>query len=111
MANPMKGESIVRVEAGEFTLAFTLGACIAIQDQCGGKPFQQVLAEMEKTQDLRLMCVVLWAGLRKHHSLSLEEVGDLVILSEASLWGQAVGRAINDPEAGKGENPRKAKAG
>jgi len=111
MANPMKGESIVQVEAGDFTLAYTLGACIAIQDQCGGKPFQQVLADMEKTQDLKLMRIVIWAGLLKHHKLSIEEAGDLIALSEASRWGAAVGRAINDPEAGKAQNPRKAKAG
>lgn len=110
MANPMKGEAIVHVEAGEFTLAYTLGACIAIQDQCDGKPFQQVLAELEKTQDLKIMCIVIWAGLRKHHNLSLDEVGELINLPEAPLWGQAVGRAINDPEAAKGQNPRKAKA-
>lgn len=110
MANPMKGEALVRVAAGEYTLAFTLGACIALEDHFEGKSFQEILTEMQAKQDLRIMLAVVWVGLKKHHKLSLDEVGDLVNMAEAAAWGDAIGRALNDPEAEEAQNPRKAKA-
>ena len=110
MANPMKGEALVKVGAGEFTLAFTLGACIAIEDRFDGKSFNEVLADMQAKQDLRIMLAVIWAGLQKHHKLSLEETGELVNMAEAEAWGDAIGRALSDPEAEAPKNPRKAKS-
>lgn len=110
MANPMKGEALVKVAAGEFTLAFTLGACIAIEDHFGGRPFGEILTDMHAKQDLRTMLVVVWAALKKHHGLTLDEVGDLVNMAEAVAWGEGIGKALNDPEAEAPQNPRKAKA-
>lgn len=108
MANPMKGEALVKIAAGEFTLAFTLGACIAIEDRFEGKSFNQVLQEMQDNQDVRIMLAVIWGGLQKHHKMSMEEVGELVNMVELAEWGEAIGKAMSDPEAATTGNPQKA---
>lgn len=113
MVNPMKGEAIARTSAGEYTLAFTLGAMIAIEQECG-RGFQDVLADMQAKQDVGLMLTVLWAGLKKHHNMTRDEVADIVAVAEMSVWAEAMARAINDPDAPKESGdarPRKAKAG
>ena len=108
MANPMKGEALVQIEAGEYTLAFTLGACVAIEDRFEGKSFNDILGDMQAKQDIRIMLAVIWGGLQKHHKLSIEEVGELVNMAEMGAWGEAIGKAMSDPEAEKAANPRKA---
>lgn len=113
MTAPNRGEAIVRVASGEYTLAFTLGACRAIEQETD-KPIGEVLgAIVGNTTDLYLLQVLIWAGLRKHHNLTLDEVGDLVNMFEAKVWGTAItnafaGAATEDkPDA----NPPKAKSG
>lgn len=111
MAVPMKGESLVKVEAGEFTLAFTLGACAAIEGQFEGRGLNSILKDIEgegaKTSTL---LVVIWAGLKKHHSLTLEEVGNIVTMQDMPLWGVAIGEAMGggSMEATGPANPQKA---
>lgn len=116
MANPFKGEALVNVDAGEFTLAYTLGACVAIEDKFDGKPLNDVLATLQtdgnKQPPASTMQIIIWAGLKKHHQMTLDEVGDLISLHEMDAWSDGLVRAFNlaAPEgAGKG-NPRKAKA-
>ena len=110
MANPMKGEAVVRVEAGEFTLAYTLGAAIAIEAEFNGKPLGEILAGMQERQDATSMLRVIWAGLRKHHNLDLDHVAEIVTIAEMSVWSEAIGRALSDPEPDTGERSRPQKA-
>ncbi len=113
MANPQKGEVIVNVDGGEYVLVYTLGALSAIEGQFDGKSFQTVLGELDgENVSAHAVIVVVWAGLKKHHGLTLEEVGDLVTLVDLAMWSQKVGEAFKlaQPETGKGKGkgPRKA---
>lgn len=115
MANPIKGEALVQVEAGEFTLAMTLGACAAIEGQFEGRTLNEILGELDgDNPNITVMLTVIWAGLKKHHNLSFDAVGDLVSMGEIAIWGGAIGRAMAQamPEKkGGAARPRKAKAG
>ena len=121
MAIPMKGEHTVTVGAGEFTLAFTLGACAAIEGQFppyvdeDGKErmrgLKSILADVQGDDPkVTTLLIIIWAGLKKHHGLTLDEVGDLVTMEEAPLWGEAIakGLASGSSEARGEANPRKA---
>lgn len=113
MANPQKGEVLVQVDAGEFTLVYTLGAVAAIEGQFPGRTLQAVLSDLDgDTPKLNTLMIVLWAGLKKHHNLTLAEVGDLVALPEVPAWGSALAEAFKlaQPEASGKGNPRKAAA-
>jgi hypothetical protein len=112
MANPMKGEALVRVSTGEFTLAYNFAAAAMIEAEFG-KPLGKVMIELQESQSVTDMMKVIWAGLKKHHGLSLDEVGDIVTMAEADQWGEAMGRAMANPDAaseGKQARPPKAKA-
>lgn len=114
MANPINGEVSVTVSAGTFTLAFTLGACAAIEGASGGRPLNEVLAELNGDgAKFETVTTVLWAALRKHHNLTRDEVGDLVTLAEMPAWSAAMTEAFaaSQPEATGKERPRKATAG
>lgn len=114
MANPFKGEALVRVEGGEFTLAMTLGACASIEGHFDNRPLNEILSELDGDNPrLSVLLVVVWAGLKKHHNLTIDEVGDIVSMADATIWSQglivALGRA--QPEAQGKARPPKAKAG
>lgn len=116
MANPFKGEALVHVGAGEFTLAYTLGACAAIEGQFDGKPLNDVLASLQTDggqPPARTMQIVIWAGLKKHHQMSIDEVGDLISIHEMDRWSDGLIRAFSlaQPEGAPKGNPRKAKVG
>ncbi len=112
MAIPLKGEALVTVEAGEFTLAFTLGACAAVEGQFGGKPFNDVMASLQSdSPPTATLLVVIWAALKKHHGLTLDEVGNLVSLADMEAWGDGIGRALAaQSQETSGSRPPKAKA-
>lgn len=110
MANPMKGEAIARVEAGEFTLAYTLGACRAFQGEAGMQINKALASLNEDNPDLDLYLILIWAGLKKHHQMTVDEVGDLVTMAEAEVWGEAISRCFPaDEEAPGSARPQKAK--
>lgn len=103
MANALKGEAIVKVEAGEFTLAYDLGALVAIEGETG-KSLQDALNELDgDSPKVSTMLVVLWAGLKKHHNFTQDEAGHVVSLEELEIWGAALGALF--AAAGKGAKP------
>lgn len=111
MSIPMKGEHTVRIETGEFTLAFTLGACAAIEGHYEGRGLQSILSDLQGDDPkVTTLLVVIWAGLKKHHNLSLDEVGDIVTMEDAPIWGEAIskGMASGSAEAKDSARPRKA---
>ena len=116
MSVPMKGEHTVEVGAGEFTLAFTLGACAAIEGQFEGRGLQSILADVRGDDPkVATLLVIIWAGLKKHHGLTLEEVGDIVTMEEAQLWGGAITKGLSSgsgeaQERNKARPPKAAKA-
>lgn len=116
MANPMKGEAIARVDAGEFTLSFTFATAAAIEEDFG-KSIPEIFQDMEKRQSPTDMMRLIYHGLRKHHDLTLEQVADVMTLAEVQIWGEALGKAVGmqpgDANAkGSGAaRPPQAKAG
>jgi hypothetical protein len=112
MANPTKGEVIVRVDAGEYTLAFNLGALAAIEGEFPGQSFQDVLGSLDAEQPrVATLLSVLWAGLKTHHDLTKDQVGAIVNIEELPVWGDAIGNAFaaGAPAAKSTARPRKAK--
>lgn len=114
MGNPMRAEAQVSIAAGTFTLAYSLNALSAIKAARPDVPLNDLLAGLEgrgadAVEDIALL---IWAGLLKHHSLSIEEVGDLVEISDMPSWTVAIGAAMGGgaPEAKPNQNPRKAAA-
>ena len=111
MAIPMKGEHRVEIEGGEYTLAFTLGACAAIEGHFDGRGLQSILSDIQGDDPkVTTLLVIIWAGLKKHHGLTLDEVGDIVTMEEAPRWGEAIAKGLS---SGSGEargdaRPRKA---
>ena len=114
MSNPHKGEVPVRLGDGtEYILAFTLGAVAAIEGHFGGKSINAIMDDLSGEKPLiSTILVVLWAGLLKHHKLSLDETGDAILLDDLGTWTDAIGRAFSlaTPEVKKGARPRKAAA-
>lgn len=114
MANPIKGEVLVVVEDGQYTLAYTLGACAAIEGQFAGRKLQDILGDLEgDNPKIGVMQVVIWAGLQKHHGdVTLKGAGDLVALHEMSIWGDALGKAFGlaQPEVKGKKRPQAAAA-
>lgn len=109
--NPVNGEVTVSVASGEFTLAFTLGACAAIEGAFEGRALGDILADIQgDSPKISTVLVVLWAALRKHHKLSRDEVGDLVDIGELALWGAAIGKAFGGSQPAAETRPTKAAA-
>jgi hypothetical protein len=109
MANPAKGE--VALPAGDQTYTLKLGTN-ALAELTGMLSIG--LAEVQSALSagrVDVIRAVMWAALRKHHSLNLMEVGDLIddVGFDAAL--EAVGNALKlaFPEAAASEeNPQPA---
>lgn len=115
MANPMRAEAQVAIAAGTFTLAYSLNALSAIKAARPDVPLNDLLAGLEgKGADaVDDIALVIWAGLLKHHNgMSLEDVGELVEVSDLPAWSAAIGAAMGGgaPEAKPASGPRKAVA-
>lgn len=115
MANALRAEAQVAISAGTFTLAYSLNALSAIKAARPEVPLNDLLAGLEgkgadAADDIAL---IIWAGLLKHHpGMSIEEVGDLVELTDLPQWSAAIGAALGGgaPEAKAGAVPQKAAA-
>ena len=96
MSTNPRGEAVVKIDGGEYTLAYTIGACSAIEQAFPGKALNAILADLgtEEAPKMHAIQVVVWAGLRKHHNLSLEAVGDLIGMHEIGLWVEGMNGAM-----------------
>lgn len=109
MAIPMKAEHVVRVEAGEFTLAYNLRACAMIEGQFPGRGLQSILNDLsDDDPKMGTLEVLIWAGLKKHHGLSIEDAGELVEIGDVAKWVQAIGAAMGGGQTDKDTRPQKA---
>lgn len=90
MANPNRGE--VSLVAGEttFTLVFTINSVCELEDVLE-KGINEIVADMGKVKTIRAL---LWAGLRHHHPMTLEEAGDLMQKAGAAATGAAINKAV-----------------
>ena len=113
MANPIKGEALVTIGEDEYTLAYNLGACAAIEGQFPGRGLQSILKDIDgEDPKMSTFMVIVWAGLKKHHDLTVDEVGEIIALDDMQAWGEGIGRAMQNgaAEAKDAARPRKAAA-
>jgi hypothetical protein len=100
MANPNRGE--VELKAGDktYTLAFTINSVCELETMLD-KSVGEVVADMGRVSVVR---AVLWAGLRHHHKVDLEQAGQIMHEAGAAVTAQAINQALAmafpQPEAG-----------
>lgn len=90
MANPHRGE--VELKAGEksYTLAFTINSVCELEDALN-KGVNEIVGDMGRISVVR---AVLWAGLRHHHNVSLEEAGNVMHEAGAAATAKAINEAM-----------------
>lgn len=73
----MAGE--IEFKAGDtvYSMAFDFNALCRIEDETG-QDIQSFFTAFEKTVSMRSLRLLVWAGLAKHHSVSLDEAGDII---------------------------------
>ena len=76
MANPARGEARIRVGDRDFTLAYDLNSLCEVELLLN-RSLQSILERLAQPR-LRDMRALLWAGLRRHHPMTVTEAGDLL---------------------------------
>jgi hypothetical protein len=100
MSNPHRGE--VALVAGDqtYTLAYTINSVCELEEELG-QSLAEIVAGMGR---LKVIRAVLWAGLLRHHKMSIDEAGDVMDAAGVPATVEAVNKAIASafppPEAG-----------
>ena len=98
MANGFRGEQTVETEKGRLTLVFDANAFCEIEDVLSTPERQvgmeEILGLIGKGMSMKAFRAILAGGLRKHHQMSLEEVGELISEVGFDTLGKAVGEAL-----------------
>ena len=96
MANPARGEARVRIGDRDFTLAYDLNALCEVELLLG-MPLQSILERLAQPR-LRDMRALLWAGLQRHHPMSVAEAGDLLgeVLRSGADATAALGQQLSE---------------
>lgn len=112
MANPMKGESVLKVGGRDYTLAFSINAMCEIEYVLD-RSTDQILRDLIASPPLHVVRALLWGGLRTHHpdidlqaaGVLMEELGG----TDAALDAIGAGMISAFPEAkgGDADRPRK----
>lgn len=96
----MKGES----KLGDYTLAFDFNALCMAEDEVG--PIGEVMQDVQKGS-FKIVRALAWAGLQKHHKLTLIETGDFIqeqgFDKVAVAVGEGIQAAFGKGDEGKGE--------
>lgn len=100
----MRGEASL----GEFTLAYDFNALCKAEEELG--PMGKAMARIEEGS-LSTVRALVWAGLQKHHSMTLEEAGEAVAAVGFDKASEAIGKAMSGafPDAGKAGNVKAVK--
>lgn len=115
MSNPLKGDLAFDVDDATYTLRFSIDALCKLEE-AAGKTYPVISAEMgdAATLSVRMLRLMLWAGLQEHHKdISLIEVGDLIpkigdMLAVTKLISKAIGLAFEQQKGPPREaNPLK----
>ncbi|MGE4339149.1 MAG: hypothetical protein AB7E55_24720 [Pigmentiphaga sp.] len=108
MANKHRGEVSVHLAGKDLVLCFGINQIVDLEDRLGVDV--NGIEVMLRNPSMKTIRAVLWAGLRKHHNLSIDEVGDLITPAEIPLAmskaGEAIALAFPDGE-GQSSNPQK----
>jgi hypothetical protein len=95
MANPLKGESRLEIGNVIYTLVFSIGTIISIEEKLG-KGFPRIISEMTDPERMSFTALraMLWAALReKHKEITLEDAGDMII--GCGGYGVALGKVLD----------------
>lgn len=90
MANPHRGEVALKAGDTAYTLTFTINAVCELEGALG-KGVSEIVSDMSRVSTVR---AVLWAGLRHHHKVTLEEAGDIMHAAGAAATAQAINKAM-----------------
>lgn len=90
MANPHRGE--VALVAGDqtYTLVYTTNSLCELEESLG-QSIEQIVNNMNHFKVRR---AVVWAGLMKHHKMSITEAGDVMDAAGVPATVEAVEKAI-----------------
>jgi hypothetical protein len=106
MANPHRGEVALEVEGKVYTLVCNINVMCELEALLG-KAMTEIISDMSRVTNLR---AVLWACLKTHHQLTIEEAGDIL---QAAGYNAAIKinealAAASPPDSrkGTGKNPR-----
>ncbi len=112
MANPQRGESLLKIGNKEYTLKYDCNAKAEFEASLG-ETMPLIGKRMEKAEmgfrDLRAM---LWAGLRRYHrNITIEQAGDLIDTAGQDIVAEAVLSSWRNSlpiQNGDGADPPKA---
>lgn len=90
MANPHRGEVALTAGGKVYTLTFDINAVCELEEALG-KGVSEIVSDMSRVSTVR---AVLWAGLRHHHKVTLEEAGDIMHTAGAAATAQAINKAM-----------------
>ena len=113
-ANPLRGEAPLVTPEKSYTLAYDINALI-LAEEASAMDIDPLLARLEKGAGLKLLRIVVWAGLQRDHECDLVAAGEIitqagVVVARAAMT-KALRAAFLPPTADNPKNPRKATDG
>jgi hypothetical protein len=95
MANKIKGQRSFKVGDQTYTVHFDFNALAELEDATG-MTVPQISEQMQDSSciSIKFLRALTWAGLLKHHGLSLEEVGELMSQGDMNELFLSVGEAF-----------------
>lgn len=111
-ANPLKGETDLKIGDATYTVALGVNEIVKLEDITGAGIIE-IAAWFNDPEKVRVgnMRAVLWAALQRHHpGLTLEQAGDLIGVIGLQAGVEKLGAALQAsfPEAETAENPQTA---
>lgn len=96
MKNSIKGIRTFTVNEQEYTLFFNMNTLVALEEETG-MTVPQIANQMQEQEKIsfKFLRSLLWAGLLKHHKVSVEEAGELLSEGELTEIIQQVGEAFS----------------
>jgi hypothetical protein len=98
MANKLKGQRSVEINDQRYTIHFDFNALAELEEESGmdTSEVMQSLAKMQEENriSIRFLRTLTWAGLIRHHNLSIKDVGELMSQAEITKLLPAVGEAF-----------------
>lgn len=114
MANPLKGELEFVQDGSTYVLVLDVNALCAAEHLLNLKA-QQISHALATGGHMSVLRGLLWAGLKRHHDLTLEEAGRLLqaigLERATQLMDEALRLSFPDPKKDAKPNPRKAARG
>lgn len=114
MANRVKGEVSFKLGDKEYIMCYNNGALVELEDQLnmGIVAITNEIQKWAKEPDrvrIKWVRALLWAGLLKHHHMTIEQVGNMIDqaaeqnMSMMDVVGDAMSKAYGEPDKDKGQ--------